>query len=335
MTVHELAYVELYVHDRPTAVEYLVSSFGFAEAGHFDGTDRGSTYLRQSEVGLVVTSGPATEGFLAEHGDGIVDIAFVCADVAAVRDAAVAAGSELLGPATVSGIGGLRHTLVPRTGDSGFPDGRAWIGVPSGGSPRPPQRISEIDHFAVCVEAGALDKAADFYCEAFGLKRYHSEYVAVGEQAMDSVVVRDASGTVTFTILAPDATKKPGQVDAFLERNGGAGVQHVAFLVDDIVGSVREFRSRGVAFLSTPDSYYDMLAARVGELSEAVADLRDTHVLADRDEWGYLLQLFSRSPYVRNTLFFELIQRRGAQGFGTANIRALYEAVERDRVAAG
>lgn len=133
-------------------------------------------------------------------------------------------------------------------------------------------------------------------------------------------------------LFEPDPSRQPGQIGAFLDRNSGLGVQHLAFGVDDIIAAVSEYRKRGITFLKTPASYYDLLADRLPGVREEIAQLRAADVLADRDEWGYLLQLFTRSPYQRNTLFYELIQRRGAQGFG-ANIRALYEAVERDRLA--
>lgn len=188
---------------------------------------------------------------------------------------------------------------------------------------------------AVCLEGDSLPRYADFYRDAFGFTRYSSEYVAVADQAMDSVVVRSESERVIFTLVAPDPGKQPGQLDAYLERNGGEGVQHLAFLVEEIIPAVREFRDRGVEFLATPDTYYDMLTERFADLRSEIGGLKDAQVLADRDEWGHLLQLFTRSPYQRNTLFFELIQRRGSRGFGSANIRALYEAVERDRLTAG
>jgi 4-hydroxymandelate synthase len=153
---------------------------------------------------------------------------------------------------------------------------------------------------------------------------------------MDSVVVRSPSGAITFTLVAPDSAKGPGQLDAFLDRNGGPGVQHLAYAVTDIVAAVGEFRGRGVKFLDTPETYYDILAARLTGMRAEISDLRTAGVLADRDEWGYLFQLFTHSPYQRNTLFYELIQRRGARGFGSANIRALYEAVDlAERLAAG
>jgi 4-hydroxymandelate synthase len=168
-----------------------------------------------------------------------------------------------------------------------------------------------------------------------GLPGYSSEYTEIGDQAMDSIVVRSPSGSITFTLLEQDLTKKPGQIEAFVSRNEGPGVQHLAFGVSDIIPAVHTFRDRGVEFLRTPGAYYDMLGERLPGIRDEIADLRTVDVLADRDEWGYLLQLFTRSPYRRNTLFYELIQRRGARGFGGANIKALYEAVERDGLASG
>ena len=152
---------------------------------------------------------------------------------------------------------------------------------------------------------------------------------------MDSIVVRSPSGGITFTILEQDPTKKPGQIEGFLSRNGGPGVQHLAFLVDDIVSAVHEFGDRGMDFLRTPVRI--TICSPIGSpvYSAEIADLRAANVLADRDEWGYLLQIFTRSPYQRNTMFYELVQRRGARGFGGANIKALYEAVERDGLAEG
>jgi 4-hydroxymandelate synthase len=292
--------------------------------------------LRHGDVRLVLTTGPATAEFLEAHGDGIADIALGCDDVAAARDAALAAGATLVGSATgdpaVSAFGGVRHSLVPA--GAGLPPGRAWIPTPTT-TERPGGRMRLLDHIAICLEGGTLDEHADFYRDAFGLERYSSEYVDVGGNSMDSIVVRGPSGTVTFTLVAPASTSGEGQLEAFLRRNGGPGVQHLAFLVDDIVAAVHEAQSLGVEFLRTPATYYDMLRERFTGMREEIADLRAANVLADRDENGYLLQLFTRSPHPRNTLFYEFIQRRGARGFGSANIRALYEAVERDRLAAG
>jgi len=347
MTAHDLEYVELYATDGKSIVDYFVSAFGFAEVAHSNSSNhdegRESTLLRQANAHLVVTTGPATYEFLEQHGDGVADIAFACADVPGAWDRAMKAGaSSFRAPsdgdgsaATVSGFGDVRHTLVHRPPGAAprAPVDRAWTEVSDdAGSRADPSRIGQVDHIAVCVGSGDLQATVRYYIAAFGLERYYSEYIQVGNQAMDSVVVRSPSGQVTFTILEPDSSRDRGQLNDFLDRNGGAGVQHVAFLVGEIISSVSEFRDRGVEFLWTPGAYYDVLADRVTGLLEEIADLRETNVLADCDEWGYLLQLFTKSPHERSTLFYELIQRHGAQGFGSANIRALYEAVERERI---
>jgi 4-hydroxymandelate synthase len=351
MAAQDIEYVELYASDVSSAIDYFVSSLGFAQAAESsseegeegqegqEGQEGGrsqSVLLRQGTVQVIVTGGPATRAFLEEHGDGIADIAFTCDDVAGTFSHAVAAGASVISQArdwpTVSGFGGTRHTLVTRSAGAGLPPGRRWTPTPAVTSGT--GRIRLLDHVAVCVAGGTLTSIADFYTDGFGLAPYSSEYTEAGDQAMRSIVVRSPSGGVTFTLLEPDAEKEPGQLDSFLSRNGGDGVQHLAFAVDDITPAVHEFTDRGVNFLDTPDTYYEMLGERLPDVRDEIADLRAAHVLVDRDEWGYLLQLFTRSPYERNTLFYELVQRRGARGFGSANIKALYEAVERQRLTA-
>ncbi|MFI9100867.1 4-hydroxyphenylpyruvate dioxygenase [Streptomyces fildesensis] len=347
MTAHDIEYIEIYTADQQRTADYFVSGFGFRERAR-SRTDRlESVLLSQLGIQIVVSSGPAAEEFIAAHGDGIADVAFACEDVSATRDGAVAAGARLLPtadgePPAVTGFGGVRHSLVRRLpGESAqLPPGRGWTPVTEPAAAAAPDAsgadvpgLRRLDHIAVCIEAGRLYDQARFYIEGFGFEQYSSEYVTFGEQAMDSVVVRSPSTGITFTIVEPDATKEPGQLDEFLKRNGGSGVQHLAFLVDEIVPAVLTFESRGVEFLQTPGTYYDALAERISGLEETITDLRKANVLADRDEWGYLLQLFTRSPFERRTLFFELIQRQGAQGFGSSNIRALYEAVELARTA--
>jgi len=340
MAARDIEYVELYTSDKHEAIDYLVSSLGFAKIAESVNFTMSSTLLRQGDVQLVVTAGPATAEFLDKHGDGVADIAFSCDDVSATCAAVVAEGGVVLdsadGNPVVPGFGSVCHTLLPARmdGDAWIPPGRRWTAVP--GEPRrSAERITGLDHIAICLEAGCLAGCTDFYRAAFALDWYSSEFIEVADQAMDSIVLRSRSGGITFTILEPDTSRNPGQLDSFLDQNNGAGVQHLAFLTDAIVTAVGEFRRQGVKFLDTPDAYYDLLRERCPEICEEIAELRSADVLADRDECGYLLQLFTRSPYERNTLFYELIQRRGARGFGSANIRALYEAVERDRVIVG
>jgi 4-hydroxymandelate synthase len=338
MPAQDIAYIELYTGEHRSAVDYFVSSLGFIGVAESGGSAGHSVLLRQGGVRLVVTEGPSTRAFLDDHGDGIADIAFRCDDVAGTRDTALAAGASLVasgpGRVVVSGFGDTCHTLVASTEATRLPAGRDWTDV-TFGEDRPARRswIRLLDHIAVCVTSGTLVDCADFYADGFGLSRYSGEHTEIGDQAMDSIVVRSPSGGITFTLLEQDMSKKPGQIEGFLSRNDGPGVQHLAFGVDDIIAAVHEFSSHGIEFLRTPGAYYDMLATRMPGIQAEIADLRAADVLADRDEWGYLLQLFTRSPYRGNTLFYELIQRRGARGFGSANIRALYEAVERDGLA--
>jgi 4-hydroxymandelate synthase len=331
MAAQDIEYIELYTSDMSCTVDYLASSFGFTQMAECMGDGSRSALLRHGTVQLVVTAGRGTEEFIEVHGDGVADIAFGCDDPARTCQQAVAAGASLIssapGKLVVSGFGDTRHTLVARSAGASLPGDRAWKPV-SEVSARP-GRIWQLDHVAILVDGETLTDYADFCTEAFGLARYSGEYIALSEQGIDSIVVRSPSGGITFTILEQDHAKKPGQVEEFISRYGGPGVQHLAFLVDDIVSAVHEFRSRGVEFLRSPDAYYEMLADRLPGIREEIVNLRATNILADRDEWGYLLQLFTRSPYKRNTLFYELVQRRGARGFGTSNIKALYEAVER------
>lgn len=342
MAVHSIAYVELYTKDNVSAVDHFVSAMGFTRIADSVEVDRTSVLLGQGDVRLVITSGRGLWKFLDEHGDGVADIALACeaASVTEIAEAAGAAGAAVTtssyGSTVVAGFGDVSHSLVPAAAGTGpvLPPGRNWVFDQDGHQVKQ-GRISGLDHIAICVGGGTLTARVDHYQHVFGLSRYSSEYVELGGQAMDSIVVRSDSGGVIFTLVAPDPDKGPGQLDAFLERNGGEGVQHLAFLVEDIIPTVREHGSNGVEFLSTPDTYYDLLAERFADLRTEIAHLREAQVLADRDEWGHLLQVFSRSPYPRNTLFYELIQRRGSRGFGSANIRALYEAVERDRLTAG
>jgi 4-hydroxymandelate synthase len=292
MVALNIGYAELYTNDRDSAIDYFVQLLGFspvAESVPTGANDLDSVVLRRDGVQLIVTIGPGTREFLAAHGDGIADIAFTCDDVEATFNAAIAAGARPEDWAVVRGFGAVRHTLLPDRHGAGveLPAGRSWNPVPAMSAPAG-GHIHTLDHVAVCVEPGTLEAYADFYGAGFGLVRYSGEYVDYGDQAMDSVVVRSSSGGITFTLVASDPTKGAGQLDAFLDRNCGPGVQHLAFGVDQIVPAVEEFRRRGVEFLHTPDGYYDLLAGRLSGLHEEIAGLRSAGVLAVRAEHAVL-----------------------------------------------
>jgi 4-hydroxymandelate synthase len=240
--------------------------------------------------------------------------------------------------AEVAGVGDVIHRLVERRDPHGSPirageGGNFLPGVlqPVTGPPALSEPLVQlIDHFAVCVPAGELRATVDFYRTVFGFDEIFSEYIDVADQGMDSVVVQSTSGLVTFTLIEPDTSRRPGQVDQFLHEHGGGGVQHVALITDDIVDTVSRFTERGVRFLRTPASYYEDLETRVSAVAAPIAELSRLGILVDRDHWGQLLQIFAESSHVRRTFFLEVIERRGARLFGSGNIKALYEAKERD-----
>jgi 4-hydroxymandelate synthase len=349
MTIHGIDHVELYVGDARQAAHYLCTSFGFricGQGGPETGlSDQRSLLLGQGDVRVLLTSGlsaehPASQ-YVARHGDGVAVIGFGVTDAAGMYAHAVAAGATEVAPpvthetdtgvtaaGTVSGFGDVSHRLVQRDGDTpGFLPGVVDLTTDPDGEDT---LLALIDHAAICVPAGELDPTVGFYKDAFGFSEIYHEYIEVGEQGMESRVVQSPSGGVTFTLIQPDPSRKPGQIDDFLAWHGGSGVQHLAFRTHDIVTAVRTFASRGVAFALTPGSYYDLLEERLGAVDVPVADLRELGVLVDRDHWGQMFQIFTQSMHIRRTMFLEIIDRHGARTFGSSNITALYEAKERE-----
>lgn len=333
MAVCDVGYVELYVteEDEEPSLHYLGASFGFSVVARASAGNMNSVLLRQGDASVVVSTGPGTDEFLAAHGEGVADIALICDDMAGA-EAAVVAGArrqDTIGglPALIM-LGDVRHTLLPGSAyhRGRLADGRQWTPVEAAA---PLGCIKRLDHIAVCAEPEGMAQVAGCY-RPLGFENFYSEYVEVGEQAMDSLVIR--AGGAVFTMLEPDTGRKPGQIDDFLARNCGAGVQHLAFEVTGIIAAVREYRDRGIEFLAVPPAYYESLMERMPELDDEISELRRAHVLADRDAWGQLLQLFTRPPHRNRTLFYELIERRGARCFGSTNIRELYKAVEREHL---
>ncbi|MEV0320293.1 4-hydroxyphenylpyruvate dioxygenase [Streptomyces sp. NPDC050658] len=342
-------HVELYVEDLEAAVFSWVDRYAFTVVGTGGSAEHRSTALRQGGMTLVLTE--ATSGrhpaaaYVSTHGDGVADIALRTADVSAAFAAAVAAGARPVrrptrhtgeGPAVtaaVAGFGDVVHTLVERAPGEGpgLPPGfEPATGSPEAGAGE--AGLLDIDHVAVCLNAGDLDATARFYEQALGFREIFTEHIVVGAQAMESKVVQSAgAGAVTLTLIEPDPKAQPGQIDEFLKSHHGPGVQHLAFSSKDAVRSVRTLGARGVGFLRTPATYYELLAERIGLKSHTLGELRSTNLLVDEDHDGQLFQIFTASTHPRGTIFFEVIERQGAQTFGSSNIRALYEAVELER----
>ncbi|MGW7078470.1 4-hydroxyphenylpyruvate dioxygenase [Streptomyces sp. NPDC054871] len=341
-------YVEMYVDGLEAAAFAWVDKYAFTVVGTGGSAEHRSIALRQGRMTLVLTEAtagrhPATT-YVTTHGDGVADIALRTADVSAAFAAAVAGGARPVrqptrhageGPAvtaTVAGFGDVVHTLVQRTPGEG-------PGLPPGFVPALGSReartsevgLLDIDHIAVCLNAGDLESTARFYQQALGFREVFKEHIVVGAQAMDSKVVQSATGAVTLTLIEPDPLAQPGQIDEFLKSHHGAGVQHLAFSSKDAVRSVRTLSARGVAFLQTPSTYYELLSERIGLKSHTLNELRATNLLVDEDHDGQLFQIFTASTHPRGTIFFEVIERQGARTFGSSNIKALYEAVELER----
>ncbi|BAJ32268.1 MULTISPECIES: VOC family protein [Kitasatospora] len=331
MTVPGIAYTELYVEDAHKYAAQLRDDWGFTlsePAQDAPGTSQ--VLAHQGSIRVLLTSAVETEhpvaAWVRRHGDGVAVIALRHADGVAAASAAEraleAGGGCLDGAGTVSGFGDLALRFVGP--EDLLPGGE----LPGEGA------LLSLDHVAIVVPGGQLAPSVDWAVRGLGFREIFREYVEVGDQAMDSRVVQSPCGTVTFTLLEPDTSRASGQIDGFLEAHGGAGVQHVAYATESITAAVRELAGRGVAFLSTPGAYYEALESRLGPTAIPVPELRDTNVLVDRDHGGQLFQIFARSTHPRRTFFLELVERRGAGTFGTANIKALYEAVERERATA-
>jgi 4-hydroxymandelate synthase len=347
MKIQGIDHVEFQVGDLERSAAGLCGKFGFQVHGR-GGPDTGLAgerlaLLRHGRVQLLLRSGlmpehPASR-YVARHGDGVAAVGFATDDVRAAFSGALAGGARpvaepsfsdrentRVGTATVAGFGDVAHTFIERTG----PADEFAPGLIEMVSPRPggtDDTLEAIDHLAVCVPAGELEGTVRLYQEAFGLSEIFDERIEVGGQAMISKVVQDTTAEVTFTLLEPDLTREPGQIDEFLDSHQGAGVQHVAFRTADIAASVRTLSARGVEFLTAPAGYYQMLEGRLGAVAIPVATLQELNVLADRDRFGQMFQIFARSTHERHTFFFELIERRGALTFGSKNIKALYEAL--------
>jgi 4-hydroxymandelate synthase len=359
MDIRGIDHVEFYVGDARQAAFVLCTAYGFRICGQ-GGPETGlagqrSLLLAQGESRVLLTSAldarhPAAD-FVSRHGDAVAVIAFGAGDVVAAYAAAVAAGATPVEPptvherdgtavttATVSGFGDVVHRLVQRQ-DAG-PDhvaGNAFLPgtIEPVDAPPPdgPSLLHAIDHAAICIPAGELEPTVRYYRDVFGFAPIFEEYIEIGGQGMFSRVVQSPSGGATFTLIQPDISRRPGQIDDFLAWHGGPGVQHLALSTTDIVAAVRRLSGRGVGFAFTPGGYYDALAERLGPTDIPVEQLREHGILADRDHWGRMYQIFAKSGHVRSTFFWELIERRGARTFGTSNIPALYEAKERELAA--
>jgi 4-hydroxyphenylpyruvate dioxygenase len=356
MPLHGIDHVELWVGNAAQASWFLTHAYGFSEVAYSGletgERDRVSHVLEQGNVRLVLTGAlhPGTEigRHHARHGDGVKSIALSVPDVdhayaeATARGAVGVSEPRTLGDdhgrvrvAEIATYGETIHRFVDRSGYSGpFLPG---FSVVEHGTPTDPILLT-IDHIVGNVELGAMNEWVRYYESVFGMIEmihFSDEAISTEYSALMSKVVTTGDGRVKFPINEPAEGKRKSQIDEYLEFYDGAGAQHIALSTRDIVRTVDGLQARGIKFLRTPESYYDELPERVGELEQPLAELRRLGILADRDDEGYLLQIFTAPLGDRPTIFLEIIERHGARGFGEGNFRALFEAIEREQASRG
>ena len=346
-------YVELYVGNSRQAAHFYQSAMGFqplAYAGLSTGLrDRESYVVVQDKIRLVLTS-PLTKdtemGRLHDlHGDTVRCVALWVDDAAKAFNTAVSRGAEaVMEPrsfedehgtcvrAQIQSFGDTIHEFVERKAYNGpfMPGYAAW-------NPeyRPePIGLKFIDHMVSNVAEGEMNKWVNWYAEVMGFKQlisFDDKDISTKYTALMSKVMSNGNGRVKFPINEPAPGLKKSQIEEYLEYHCGPGIQHIAVATDDVIGTVKALRARGIEFLRVPDSYYDTLLDRVGNIDEDLAPLRELGILVDRDDEGYLLQIFTKPVQPRPTVFFEIIQRKGATSFGKGNFKALFEAIEREQ----
>ncbi len=353
MPINGTDYIEFYVGNAKQAAHFYQTAFGFqplAYAGPETGIrDRASYVLIQDKIRLILTSGLSSDSPICEHarkhGDGVKAIALWVDDATKAYQEAIARGAESYqqpttteddsGEIITSGIhiySDTVHVFVERQNYKGtfMPGYEAW-------NPdyRPePVGLQYVDHCVGNVGWNQMDKWVKFYEEVMGFKNilsFDDEDISTEYTALMSKVMSNGNGYVKFPINEPAEGKKKSQVEEYLDFYEGEGVQHAALATADIIDTVKKLRSRGVEFLTVPQTYYDELRERVGDIDEDVKILSELGILVDRDDEGYLLQIFTKPVEDRPTLFFEIIQRKGAKSFGKGNFKALFEAIEREQ----
>lgn len=346
-------YVELYVSNSKQAAHFYKTAFGFQElayAGLETGLqDRESYVLQQDKIRLVLTS-PLKSGtdigrHIESHGDGVKVVALWVPDATLAYNKAIKRGAKhYLSPITEedadgkvvrSGIytyGETVHIFIERKEYNGLflPGYTAWK---SNYNPTT-TGLMYIDHMVGNVALGEMNTWVNFYKEVLGFAQivsFDDKDISTDYTALMSKVMSNGNGRIKFPINEPADGKKKSQIEEYLDFYEGPGVQHIAVATNDIIKTVRELVSRGIEFLRVPDNYYDVVLDRVGEIDEDIAPLRELGILVDRDDEGYLLQIFTKPIEPRPTLFFEIIQRKGATSFGKGNFKALFEAIEREQ----
>jgi 4-hydroxyphenylpyruvate dioxygenase len=351
-------YVEFWVGNAKQAAYFYEHAMGFtrtAYAGPETGVrDRASYVLEQGDIRFVVTTALREDHEITKHhsrhGDGVRDIALTVPDVTEAYRQAVSRGArgvvepqrieDELGSLEIAAIatyGETIHTFVDRSGYAG-PFKPGYVSQSANGSRNDGVGLANVDHVVGNVELGRMNEWVDFYERVFGMTNilhFGDDQIQTEYSALMSKVMSDGSGKIKFPINEPAEGKRKSQIEEYIEFYNGAGAQHIALATSNIVDTVEQLKERGFVFLDTPDAYYDEAVERVGEIDEDYAVLQRHKILVDRDEDGYLLQIFTKTAQDRPTVFFEVIERHGATTFGEGNFKALFEAIEREQALRG
>lgn len=354
-------HVRFFVGNARQSAYFYRNAFGFdvvAYAGLETGSRQEAGYvLRQGEITFVLTSPLVADhpdsARLTLHGDGVCDIAIEVDDVEEAYRASTSRGASGVRPpalleddhgvyefASIRAYGDTTHSFINRDRYKGvFAPGYKPLDL-GRYSTRTfhPVGLSSIDHIVANVEEGQMQRWVQFYEDVLGfslLVHFDDKDISTEYTALMSKVVQDGEGRIKFPINEPARGRRRSQVEEYLRFYGGPGVQHIAMSTDDIVATVRAMRNNDVSFLRVPEAYYERLPDRVGDIAEDLRDLAELGILVDRDEEGYLLQIFTKPVEDRPTLFFEVIERKGARSFGKGNFKALFEAIESEQARRG
>jgi 4-hydroxyphenylpyruvate dioxygenase len=348
----KIHHVEFYVGNAKQSAFYYRKAFGFSQTA-YSGLETGnrettSYLLTQNRVNFILTTPLTPDHYAAEHikkhGDGVYDIAFQVEDADAAFNEAVKRGAKAaIEPRDVSdNNGAIRRAAIHTYGDTihslisyknysgpflpGFIESKIE-GEPTG--------VQLVDHIVGNVELGKMETWAEFYSEALGFHRYitfDDKDISTEYSALMSIVMSDSGHNIKFPINEPaEGRKGKSQIQEYLDFYGGPGAQHVALLCKDVIHTVDQLTKNGVEFLRVPDIYYEELPDRVGSIDEPVDELKRLGILVDRDDEGYLLQIFTKPVEDRPTLFFEILQRKGCKGFGKGNFKALFVSIEEEQ----
>lgn len=355
LKLKKVHHVEYWVGNAKQAAYYYRKGFGFSQAAYC-GLETGnrnetSYVMRQNKTNFVLTTPltpdhPAAD-HIKKHGDGVRDIALHVEDADFAFSEAVRRGAKsamephdlkddygTVRRAAVHTYGDTIHSLISYKEYNGpFLPGYAASEVKGD-----EVGILRVDHIVGNVELGKMNYWAEFYANVFGFKRYISfddKDISTEYSALMSIVMSDDSYSVKFPINEPAPGRRKSQIDEYLEAYRGPGAQHIALLTKDVLYTVDRLQQNGIEFLRVPEAYYDQIPARVGQLDEPLEEIRRLGILVDKDEEGYLLQIFSKPVEDRPTVFFEVIQRKGSRGFGKGNFKALFEAIELEQARRG